>query len=46
MDEDFRTYLIPEAQLDRETEPEWIGTVVATDGGGRQTQTRLKVLFF
>ena len=46
VDDDFRTYLIPQAELDREQEPEWVGTVVATDGGGRQAQTRLKVMLY
>jgi len=43
VDENFRTYLIPRSELDRETNPHWIGTVTARDGGGRQAKTRLKV---
>ena len=43
VDDGFRTYLIPEHEMDRETEPEWVGTIVATDGGGRSAQTRVKV---
>ena len=43
VNENFRTYLIPLNELDRESKPDWTGTVIARDGGGREARTRLKV---
>jgi len=43
-EDEFRTFLVPLQKLDRESEKSWTGTVIATDGGGREDRTKLEVI--
>ena len=42
-EDEFGTFLVPVGKLDRESEQTWTGTVIATDGGGREDRTKLEV---
>ena len=44
-EDEFRTFLVPLQKLDRESEKSWTGTVIATDGGGREDRTKLEVFY-